>query len=119
MKKIATVLTIALIAIACFSYIVPKKKISILVFSKTAGYRHSAIAEGKIALLKLGAEKNFSVDTTEDASYFTEKTLKKYSAVIFLSTNIFNLVRALLAFMLQRIQNTIGPGMPNWWELIF
>ena len=86
MKKIAALLTIALIAIACFSYITPKKKISILVFSKTAGYRHAAIAEGKVALLKLGAENNFSVDTTEDASYFTEKTLKKYSAVIFLST---------------------------------
>jgi len=86
MKKIVTLLSAAFIAIICFSYITPKKKISILVFSKTAGYRHSAIAEGKIALLKLGVENNFNVDTTEDASYFTEKKLKKYAAVVFLST---------------------------------
>lgn len=86
MQKIVKLFSLAFIAIVCFSYVVPKKKISILVFSKTAGYRHSAIAEGKIALLKLAAENNFSIDTTEDAGFFTDKNLKKYSAVIFLST---------------------------------
>jgi len=92
MKRITQLLALAFIAIVCFSYAAPKKKTSILVFSKTAGYRHSAIAEGKTALLKLAQENNLSIDTTEDASYFTSKKLKKYSAVIFLNTtgNVLN-----------------------------
>lgn len=92
MKKIAQLLALAFITSVCFSYTVPKKKISILVFSKTAGYRHTAIAEGKTALLKLAQENNFSIDTTEDARYFTSKKLKKYNAVVFLNTtgNVLN-----------------------------
>lgn len=86
MKKITASLSVVLIALMCFAYSLPKKKISILVFSKTAGYRHASIADGKSALLKLSHDNNFSVDTTEDATWFTDKKLKKYSAVIFLST---------------------------------
>ncbi|QNK64281.1 ThuA domain-containing protein [Pedobacter sp. PAMC26386] len=64
----------------------------ILVFSKTAGFRHSSIPNGKAAILKLGKEHGFEVDTTENASYFNEASLKKYAAVIFLQTtgNILN-----------------------------
>ncbi len=57
-----------------------------LVFSKTKGYRHESIKAGKEALLKMGVEKGFAVDTTESADYFVEDSLKKYKAVIFLST---------------------------------
>jgi cytochrome c len=63
-----------------------KQKPRILVFSKTAGYRHESIEPGKLALVKLGTENNFDVDTTEDASMFSEEKLKGYRAVIFLST---------------------------------
>ena len=86
MKKIIRLLSIATIAFICFSYIIPKKKKAVLVFSKTAGYRHASIKEGKIALLKLGLENNFTVDTTEDSTKFTSAILKKYDAVIFLNT---------------------------------
>ena len=55
----------------------------VLVFSKTAGYRHSSIDVGRLAIMKLGKENGFDVDTTENASMFSEKELKKYSAVIF------------------------------------
>ena len=58
----------------------------VLVFSKTAAFVHGSIKVGKLALLKLGAENNFKVDTSQDASIFTEENLKKYSAVVFLST---------------------------------
>jgi len=57
-----------------------------LVFSKTTGFRHSSIANGKAAIQKLGFENNFVVDTTEDASAFTEENLKRYAAIIFLNT---------------------------------
>jgi type 1 glutamine amidotransferase len=62
------------------------------VFSKTAAFRHSCINTGKLALLKLGAENKFIVDTTEDASIFTGDNLKKYAAVVFLNTtgNVLN-----------------------------
>jgi hypothetical protein len=64
----------------------------ILVFSSTKGYRHKSIDAGKIALLKMGSEKKWIVDTTEDATVFTEANLKQYGAVVFLSTtgNILN-----------------------------
>ena len=58
----------------------------VLVFSKTAAFVHGSIKVGKLALLKLGAENNFKVDTSQDASIFTEDNLKKYSAIVFLST---------------------------------
>ena len=58
----------------------------LLVFSKTEGFRHASIKDGKKALLQLGEEHSVRVDTTEDASMFTEGTLKDYDAVIFLST---------------------------------
>ena len=58
----------------------------VLVFSKTAGFRHSSIPNGIAAIRKLGQEHGFAVDTTEDAGAFTQKNLARYSAVVFLST---------------------------------
>lgn len=64
----------------------------ILVFSKTAGFRHQSIEAGKAALQKMAKEKGFMVDTTENAEMFTDENLQKYQAVIFLNTtgDIFN-----------------------------
>lgn len=58
----------------------------VLVFSKTKGYYHESIPSGISAIQKLGAENSFDVDTTKDATFFTSDTLKKYKAIIFLST---------------------------------
>ncbi len=64
----------------------------VLVFSKTAGYHHSSIAVGIVAIQKLGAENKFDVDTSTDANNINPGDLKQYKAVIFLSTtgDIFN-----------------------------
>lgn len=59
---------------------------NLLVFSKTAGFRHQSIAAGKAAMLKMGEEYGFKVDTTEDANLFDEEILKRYDAVVFLNT---------------------------------
>ena len=59
---------------------------SALVFSKTAGFRHASIADGKEMFLRLGKEQGFRVDTTEDASVFTQENLEQYNLVIFLNT---------------------------------
>ncbi|MFJ4926768.1 ThuA domain-containing protein [Streptomyces sp. NPDC088736] len=58
----------------------------VLVFSRTAGFRHDAIPEGIAALRELGAEGGFTVDATEDAGAFTPRNLARYDAVVFLST---------------------------------
>ena len=58
----------------------------VLVFSKTAAFRHSAIETGVAAVKRLGQENGFAVDATEDASAFTERNLRQYRAVVFLST---------------------------------
>jgi cytochrome c len=58
----------------------------VLVFSKTAGYRHSSIGAGTAALQKMGRENGFEVDATEDAGRFTAEGLRQYRAVVFLNT---------------------------------
>lgn len=58
----------------------------ILVFTKTAGYRHDSIPAAIAAVEKLGAENGFAVDATEDASVFTGSTLSRYAVVMFLLT---------------------------------
>ena len=64
----------------------PTKKFNILVFSKTAGFRHSSIDEGITALKLLGEQNNFGVDAIEEASLFTDAFLARYDAVVWLST---------------------------------
>jgi type 1 glutamine amidotransferase len=58
-----------------------RPKLKVLVFCKTAGYHHSSIAVGIVAIQKLGVENKFDVDTTIDAN-----KINTYKAVIFLST---------------------------------
>jgi len=58
----------------------------LLVFSKTKGFRHASIPAGKQALIKLGQENGYAVDTTENSEVFTEANLRRYGAVVFLNT---------------------------------
>ncbi|MCW8384550.1 ThuA domain-containing protein [Streptomyces justiciae] len=58
----------------------------VLVFSKTAGFRHDSIPEGIAAVRQLGETNGFTVDATEDAGAFTSGNLRRYDAVVFLST---------------------------------
>ena len=73
----------ALLFQACAGHDGPPR---LLVFSKTAAYRHSSIPAGVAALRKLCRENGMVMDTTEDATAFTEENLKRYHAVIFLNT---------------------------------
>lgn len=67
-----------------FSKLLAKPKV--LIFCKTAGFHHNSIAVGVPAIIKLGQENNFDVDTTTNSAKFTVANLKQYAAVIFLST---------------------------------
>ncbi|MFM8642562.1 MAG: ThuA domain-containing protein, partial [Phycisphaerales bacterium] len=57
----------------------------ILVFSRTAGFRHDSIPEGIACLKEIGAAR-WQVEATEDAAAFTPDRLRGYRAVVFLST---------------------------------
>lgn len=81
LQLILLVLTILFVGSSC-----KKQAPRILVFSKTAKFRHSSIDAGKAAIMKLGLENGFQVDTTENGKYFKEGQLQKYAAVIFLNT---------------------------------
>lgn len=59
---------------------------SVLVFSKTAGFRHGSIPAGIAAITKLGFENNFSVTATEDAAQFNDQNLARYQVIVFLNT---------------------------------
>lgn len=59
----------------------------LLVYSRTAGYRHASIPAGIAALRRLGEEAGFGVDATEDPAAFTDGGLCRYAAVVFLSTS--------------------------------
>src|SRR6185295_4314008 len=61
-------------------------RFSVLVFSKTAGYRHDSISAGTAAIQALGSQHNFDVDATEDAARFTDDALGTYQVVVFLNT---------------------------------
>jgi len=61
-------------------------RVSLLVFSRTAAYRHDSIPAGVQALGKLSADRGWQFAATEDPSQFSDAGLAAYDAVIFLST---------------------------------
>lgn len=64
----------------------PSLRFKVMVFSKTAGFRHASIPDGIAAIQSQGAENDFEVDATEDAAAFADANLAQYQAVVFLST---------------------------------
>lgn len=65
----------------------PKAPRNILVFSKTAGFRHSSIAIGTRAITLMGDKTGaYTVTATEDESFFEPEKLAKFDAVFMLNT---------------------------------
>jgi uncharacterized protein len=58
----------------------------VLVFSRTAGFRHDSIPAGITAIRQLGTQNGFAVDATENPNPFTTQNLARYQAVVWLST---------------------------------
>ncbi len=128
-KSIAAV-TAILICFFLTALTPAKSKKRVLIFSKTNGFHHASIAVGIPAIIKLGMENNFEVDTTTDSLSFNPDNLKKYSVLVFLSPTgkVFGLMKkklcrttfimaeVLWASMQQRIASTTGNGMEIWSE---
>jgi cytochrome c len=58
----------------------------VLLFSKTAGFRHSSIPMAIRAIRALAATSGLRVDATEDPAAFSDGNLRRYRAVVFLMT---------------------------------
>ena len=80
-RNLVALCFLTLLLSSCFN-----SKPRVLVFSKTKGYRHESIDTAKLVLMKMGQDNGFDVDTTEVSEDFNEANLKKYRAVVFLST---------------------------------
>ena len=66
---------------------VPKQPRKILIFSKTAGFRHASIATGAKAIAMLGEKTGaFTSLHTEDESFFEPERLKNFDGVLMLNT---------------------------------
>ena len=61
------------------------KTISVLVFSKTNGWRHESIVDGKKALEFMARENNWTISFTEDSLQFNNKTLSKIDVIVLLN----------------------------------
>ena len=65
---------------------VAKSADSLLVFSKTAGFRHDSIPDGVVCFRGLAAELGLKCIATEDSSIFNDKSLASVAVVVFLNT---------------------------------
>ena len=79
-KVVVAVIALSLLGAA------PASAQKVLVFSKTAGFRHDSIPQGIAAVQAIGQANGFAVDATEDAGQFTAANLAQYKAVVWLST---------------------------------
>jgi uncharacterized protein len=90
MKKLIP--AICLLLFVAFSCLAQDKKINVLVFSKTNGYRHNSISSGLKMLSELAQERNWVLTSTENAELFTPEFLKTFDVVVFLNPteNVLN-----------------------------
>ncbi len=87
MRPSIPTLLIAFLSLAfCLNVAATQPPPRVLVFSKTAGFRHDSIPTAVAALQRLGAQEGLKVDHSEDPADFNEKNLKRYRAVVFAST---------------------------------
>lgn len=62
------------------------KRPQVLVFSKTASFRHSSIEVGLKTIRSLGELNGFEVKHSEDSRIFREDSLMRFDAIVFLNT---------------------------------
>ena len=60
--------------------------LSVLVFTRTTGFRHASIDDGVAAVRELGATSGFAVEATDDPARIEAATLERFRVVVFLST---------------------------------
>ncbi|MDB2384960.1 ThuA domain-containing protein [Polaribacter sp.] len=68
------------------------KETNVLVFTKTAGYRHKSIETGKQAFKKWATAENWKISFTENEQDLNDEKLKNIDVVVFMNTteNVFD-----------------------------
>ena len=95
-KLLSTVLIICIGIVGCSSETseaqTENESESILIFSKTEGFRHQSIETGAKAVGEVASENRMTTLHTENADYFQPDSLAQFDVVLFLSTtgNILN-----------------------------
>ncbi|RDW63700.1 glycosyl hydrolase-2 [Coleophoma cylindrospora] len=105
------------------------KDTSLLVFTKTAGYRHDSIPNGIELVTSIANEKQWAVTATEDSSIFTVEQLSNFTTVVFISTTGNFLATNESDALHQYLQNggswlgihaagDFGDSMPSWYNTL-
>lgn len=82
--RVATVIALTLVTLAPLTaHAVPGR---LLVFSRTAGFRHDSIAPALATLQSIAPAREWTITATEDAAVFEPGTLAQVDAVVFLMT---------------------------------
>lgn len=106
----------------CSSWLTLAAAQLVLIYSATDGFRHDSIPTAIQSLKEHSPAHNLRFDNTEDRSWFTDKTLAKYDAVLFLDTTgegTFIIVRisrvlTLSSARLQRQSCVPEVPQPGW-----
>jgi glucose/arabinose dehydrogenase/type 1 glutamine amidotransferase len=77
---------LALLFSAVWLEAAPMASFNVLVFSKTAGFRHDSIPKAIQAIRELAVTNDLSVQATEDSAQFTDANLRQFRCVIFCLT---------------------------------
>ncbi len=78
-------------------------RFDVLVFSRTTAFRHAAAIEaGRAELRRLGEERGFAVDATEEPGRFSAEGLRDVDVVVLLQTNGPGVLRGAQRTALQR-----------------
>lgn len=91
LKRITSKLALAscLLLISISSY---AEQFNVLLFTMTQGWHHQSQLEGVAAMRQMADKHFFKLDWQEDPAVFNDENLKKFQAIVFLSTtgNILN-----------------------------
>ncbi len=85
-------LVLALLSVACHPFVRQAEPARVLVYTRSftadgKGYVHDNIATSVAAIRRMGAEKGFLVDVSDDPATFSDANLKQYAALIFSNSN--------------------------------
>jgi len=86
-KSLRALLFVLVFVLVSYTQLFAAANPKVLIFFKTAGAKHASTPAAIDAIIKLGDENKFDVDTTTNSDNFTDENLKQYAAVIFLNTS--------------------------------
>jgi type 1 glutamine amidotransferase len=90
MSRINKVVFLALLVLSAITTASAQKKVLVYTRNYTPdgkGYVHANIAASVEAIRKIGAERGFGVDVSDDPTSFTDANLKQYAALVFSNSN--------------------------------